>query len=141
MECADTSKTIHAHYCKVVEAGGAIKYKSWQYKDVEVNVYNKEKVFKIETRRKRVIVECQTSNGEAVKEFVKAIDKLNTITALQKHLFVADWQNKRFEDCKPHIQHGDVLAVYNFAQNYTMMNQDAIKSDHYANVITNKMVN
>ena len=63
---------------------------------------------------------------------MKAIDKPNTITTLQKHLFVADWQNKRFEDCKSHIQHGDVLAVYNFAQNYTMMNQDAIKSDHYA---------
>jgi len=63
---------------------------------------------------------------------VKAKDKLNTITTLQKHLFVADWQNKQFENCKSHIQHGDVLAVYDFAQNYTTMNQDAIKLDRYA---------
>ena len=114
----------------MILVAGQLKYKSWQYQDVTVNV-RKNNAFSTEVRRKRVIVECEKPIEEALECLAKAVDEPNIHTNLRKHLFVADWENKQFEQLKLDIRPGDVLCVMDFAQNYTTINQDAIKSDHY----------
>ena len=130
LKCFDTSKIIKEHYNELILVAGQLKYKSWQYQDVTVNV-RKNNAFSTEVWRKRVIVECEKPIEEALECLAKAVDEPNIHTNLRKHLFIDDWENKQFEQLKLDIRPGDVLCVMDFAQNYTMINQDAIKSDHY----------
>lgn len=50
---------------------------------------------------------------------------------LRQHCFTAAWQNEQFENLKSNVEHGTVVCVMDFAQNYTTLYQDDIKATHY----------
>ena len=50
---------------------------------------------------------------------------------MRHHLNSAFWQEQQFTQCKMNIWSSQVVAVYDVAQNYTTIQQDAIKSSEF----------
>ena len=129
--CRNTIDSLKEHYQKPIDLNpGTLKFKSWEYQDVQVNV-RKENSFQVELRKKQMIVEHEKTFLDVLESLHKVLDVPNIYTNLWQNCFTASWQNKEVENLKNKIVQGDVLCVLDFAQNYATVYKDEIKSTHY----------
>ncbi|KAK6185681.1 hypothetical protein SNE40_007861 [Patella caerulea] len=72
----------------------------------------------------------QVTKRDKVSHF---LDELYCETQeLSKHLFVANWQQDMFVKSRIELPKDTALFVFDFAENYSCLNQDKIQSAHWA---------
>lgn len=71
------------------------------------------------------------SYKDAINHLVNVFDAPCVGVTMRQHLNSAFWQEQQFNQCKQNLDKSQVIAVYDFAQNYTTMYQDAIKSSEF----------
>ena len=115
----------------MLETHGIIKWQSWVTKKVEVTVRKDGKFIK-ELKTRRIVTDNRGDIKDAITALIKAIDNPARGTTLRQHIYYANWQQKQFEIAKKNVSPGTVVAIYDFAQNYTTVLQNEIKSAHYS---------
>ena len=85
--CRNTIDSLKEHYQKLIDLNpGALKFKSWEYHDVQGNV-RKEKSFQVELRKKRTTVEHEKTSFDVLESLHKALDVRNIHTDLRQRCF------------------------------------------------------
>ncbi|XP_050340402.1 uncharacterized protein LOC126766718 [Bactrocera neohumeralis] len=71
-------------------------------------------------------------NSSSREEFLQQLIK--DLPAVAKHDFLARSQAAYFEEMKRNVNEGEFIVTLDFSENYTCQVQDAVQSQHWANV-------
>ena len=85
--CRNTIDSLKEHYQKLIDLNpGTLKFKSWEYQDVQVNV-RKENSFQVELRKRQTIIRHEKTFVDVLESLHKALDTPNMHTNLWQHCF------------------------------------------------------
>ena len=88
--------------------------------------------FKVVEKTKLTIVPKVGTCKEAAEALTNCLEQPCKGIDMRHHLFNATWENRQFTKCKQALTNDSVLAVYDFARNYTTITQDEVKSNYYS---------
>ena len=129
--CQDTSSTIH-HYYKDCDLNLLVKWQKWEQSKVTIN-FRKDGVFQKGERSRRILVHHHGPLKGAIESLIECFDKPCQGTTMPQHMFTAAWQDKQFQECKETcVKPNTAVAIYDFSQNFQSIQQDEIKSAHFA---------
>ena len=100
-----------------------IHWKRWEVKEIE---YKKKNTKTTKTVKKRCL---ELKSGT----FRKLLDELKKeIEEHAEHLFNKDWQHNQEKTLKENLKADEVLAVFDFAENYKCSHQREVQSAYYS---------
>lgn len=99
----------------------------WDFDSVTKKVYNKKKDT-WENKTVRLNLRRKFKEG-TIEEVIGAL--ILQMSSLARHLYLAKWQAKQFEECKDNLQPGEVLQVLDFAKNLVLERQREIHTAFY----------
>lgn len=87
--------------------------------------WNRWENTKIDGKQRKMLA----SHHSTVRDLIAEIEK--DLQTLPAHLFDASWQYRQFANLKSNLPNGNMLCVMDFAENFTVRQQDECQSAHW----------